>query len=159
MTVSATLPVFFTLIAYRPDGADYCRGCLMEQSSSEFSLSTADSADAIAQNWARLRFDAPQGREYGDTEYTLLLNGRPEDEDYALEHPDMMASGELRKEVHRLTEQHLAALHAAQAQAQARAAEQARVQQEADEAERQLAREAVERAEFARLQAKFGSTP
>lgn len=149
-------PFFFTLIAYRPDSVDTCRGQVMDRSSSDLTFETGNTPDEIAQKWAKLRFNEPQGREYAETEFTLLLNGRTADDEYALEDAEERARSNCREEVQRLLDEHLAALRAEHERALAEAIRRADEQQARAEAQRQEALEAKERAELARLQAKFG---
>lgn len=130
----------------------------MDRSSSEFSLTTAETANEIAQKWAKLSFDEAQGREYGETEYTLLLNGRTQENEFDLEDEEVRARDLVRDEILGLVEQHLKALRAEHERALAEASRRADEQQALAEVQRQQALEAKERAELARLQAKFGST-
>lgn len=129
----------------------------MERSSSEFSLTTAETANEIARKWAKMRFDEPQGREYCETEYTLLLNGRTQENEFDLEDEEVRARDLVRDEIVGLVEQQLKALLAEHERALAEASRLAAEQRALADAQRQQAVEAQERAELARLQAKFGS--
>ena len=66
---------FLTLITYREDGVDTCRGCVMDRSSSDFSLNVFTDIESLVQHWAKHRWNLPQGREYCSTEYTLIIDG------------------------------------------------------------------------------------
>lgn len=67
----------FLLTAYRSDGADYCRGCIMGSSSSDYETITSRDENEIADKWAALlHFNETKGREYASYEFTLYLNGR-----------------------------------------------------------------------------------
>ncbi len=73
-----------TIIHYRPNGSDYCRGCHMGSSDSDFSIYTAESEDDAAASIAnRLEEDSKSDREYCHWENHILLNGLEEyDEGY-----------------------------------------------------------------------------
>ena len=66
---------FLTLITYREDGVDTCRGCVMDRSSSDFSLNVFTDIESLVQHWAKHRWNLPEGREFCETEYTLLIDG------------------------------------------------------------------------------------
>lgn len=76
-----------TIIHYRPNGSDYCRGCHMGSSDSDFSIYTAESEDDAAASIAnRLEEDSKSDREYCHWESYILLNGLEEyDEGYDCE--------------------------------------------------------------------------
>ncbi len=68
----------FTVVCYRPDGSDYCRGCLMSTSSSRFELFEAETVDAAGADIAKKRFadlDPERGLAVCDWELTLLIDG------------------------------------------------------------------------------------
>lgn len=152
-----------TLLAYRADGADYCRGCLMGSSSSSFGAITTQDKALLARRWAELLREAPSGREYASTEFGLLINGvdatrflygyaLPGDEPLDLTYEEEQVA----KDVLALLEQEKARLAQeaqAEAQAKAQAAEQAR-QRQAEQAAK--AKEAEDRARYAELHARYG---
>jgi len=66
----------YTLIAYRPNGDDYCRGCLMDSSDSAFELTGDDSLEVIANTIAQYIFhNSIREREFCEWEMTFLING------------------------------------------------------------------------------------
>jgi hypothetical protein len=67
----------YTLVAYRPDGVDSCRGHVMASSSSECSLQFFRDEAELVEAWAReLSESAGRGREFASVECTLLIDGR-----------------------------------------------------------------------------------
>jgi hypothetical protein len=169
----SALPAYaYTLVAYRPNGVDTCRGCVMGRSDSDFWLSVHTSAEDVAAEWAQSLFKESQNqeREVCSIEYTLLVDGRDEnndrcwtpdgDLDPAHTDPD---SGEsyaslARDQVQKLVSEKLTELKTAhQAELDQKAAQEAaRRQREAIQARR--AADEHERAEYLRLSAKFGGT-
>ena len=162
--MSSNPSFFYTLIAYREDGVDTCRGCVMDRSSSAFSLESATDAETIAGIWATARFNEPEGREYCETEYTLLLNGRsPSSDPSAYSDDDSEVAEAAAYEAERLRVDQLVAsrlqeLQAEKAAAAARAAEVAAVKRAAAEREAIALQEARDRAEFVRLSQKFSGS-
>ena len=67
----------YTLISYRPNGHDTCRGCTMGRSDSDHSVSVHLTAEEVAKDWARQLFHETQheSREICSVEYTLLVDG------------------------------------------------------------------------------------
>lgn len=164
--MSAPPTYVYTLVAYRANGVDTCRNCVMGQSDSDFELSVSLDAESLAASWAHHRLNAPRGREYCGYEYTLLINGRDDNNDADWDdaaHCDP-ETGEPwtyleRKRVAALAEARYAELvreKEAEAARQAAAA-QARRLAELRTAEEQ--KERAERAEFARLSVKFAEKP
>ena len=152
-----------TLLTYRANGDDYCRGCLMGSSDANFGAITTLDKALLARRWAELLREAPSGREYASTEFGLLINGVDATSflyGYALpgDDPPELTPEEkqLAEEVLALLEQEKARL-AQEAQdkalAEAQAAELARQQQARREAE---ARDAADRARYAELHARYG---
>lgn len=69
---------YYTLIAHKPDSADYCRGCPMESYAGDFELSHGGTLDTLRDGWKRLlNANAKLGRGEADYELTLLINGAP----------------------------------------------------------------------------------
>lgn len=69
----------FTLIAYRPNGDDYCMGCHMGSSDSELEITYHDSTDSLAEAYLKIKkqeFQDRKDREISKYEYTILSNGR-----------------------------------------------------------------------------------
>lgn len=72
----------YTLIAYRPNQTDYCRGCHMGSSDSDFSIEyfeatregMANMLDLI-KDFHKADFDVRSNREYANYELTILCNG------------------------------------------------------------------------------------
>lgn len=164
----STAPDFtYTLVGYREDGVDMCRGCVMERSSSDFFLKVCFTAEEVAAEWARRLFDEERnGREYCSFEYTLLLNGRDNNNDpeswkvEALCNPETgegwyeEAREAIRARVAVLFEQ----LKAEKLAADERAKQAESERQAAAAVRRREEKEATERAEYLRLQAKFSGT-
>ncbi len=74
----------YTLIHYRPDGSDYCRGCLMGTSPSELEIEVHDNVDTAALSIAQKELEnTTSGREYAAWETTILVDGYPE-----VDHPE-----------------------------------------------------------------------
>lgn len=66
-----------TLIAYRPNGIDTCRGCLMGTSDSDLNISEHRTIESIAnqiQDFSEI--DEKSDREYCSYDITILLDGR-----------------------------------------------------------------------------------
>lgn len=53
----------------------------MARSSSDYSLFFSEDANELARQWAQHKFNAPTDPEFASYAYTLLLNGRNEDND------------------------------------------------------------------------------
>lgn len=72
-----------TIIQYRANGSDYCRGCFMGSSESDHEIHVAeniyDAANYIAQ---KLYKDHHSDREYCGWESTILIDGIPTNEYY-----------------------------------------------------------------------------
>lgn len=69
----------FSLICYRPDCDDYCRGCYMGGSGSEFELVTSTDRGDIVRTWERklyADYEARNDRAIAGWEVTLLIDGR-----------------------------------------------------------------------------------
>jgi hypothetical protein len=66
----------FTLIAYRPNGIDTCRGCLMGQSDSDLEINSYTDIESIAKAIFKYKeIDKKSEREYCDYDLTILING------------------------------------------------------------------------------------
>jgi len=96
----------YTLVSYRSDGADYCRGCLMASSSSDFKLEVFTTADEAAALWAKkMKLDRDRERHYADWDVTLLIDGRrqndwaddQDDDDPQFEQIETLAKAYLQK--------------------------------------------------------------
>lgn len=161
----STKPDFiYTLVAYRENGVDTCRGCVMGRSDSAFELTVFTDADKLARHWARHMADAPHGLEYCSYEYTLLLNGHDRDNDPDWDDEAYLdpATGQSwyeleRERVQQLVEAETSAIQQAQRLEQQRLAAEAEAKRQVQARREAEATEARERAELARLQAKFGS--
>ncbi len=161
--MSARPSFTYTLVAYRADGVDFCRNCVMGRSSSDFDLSVFTDAHELAKYWAKHSFNAPRGPEYDSYEYTLLLNGRDESHD-PYSDDETECDPETGNTWAALERQRIRELVAAESKAlnDAHRMEEARKAAAASAKEataRRLAAEAAaarDRAEFMRLQRKFG---
>lgn len=161
----STAPNFtYTLVGYREDGVDMCRGCVMERSSSDFFLKVCFTAEEVAAEWARRLFDEERnGREYCSFEYTLLLNGRDDNNDPESWKVDALCNPETGEgwyeEAREAIKARVAVLFEqlkAEKLAADERAKQAKEAQEVGRRERaRIDKEAAERAEYLRLQAKF----
>lgn len=148
----------YTVVAYRPDGVDTCRGCVMDRSSSDFELRCFQDLTEAARWQADKLMDSPSGREYCSWEFTLLVDGM-DDNGWWEVYGDSDREEPPFDQYRRLVDEAWAARKKAKE-------EQARLAQEAAEREAALkrerdaqAKEARERAELARLQARYGATP
>lgn len=160
-----TAPNFtYTLVGYREDGVDTCRGCVMERSSSDFFLKVCFTAEDVAAEWARRLFDEESnGREYCSFEYTLLLDGRDDNNDPdswkvdALCNPETGEgwAEEARAGVKARVAELFAQLKAEKLAAEERAKQAKEVQEIGRRERARIDKEAAERAEYLRLQAKF----
>ena len=103
----------FTLLAYRPDGVDGCRGLVWGTSPSDLTVEVAYSEDDISKAWAQLMANEPIGQEFSSTEYTLLLDGRRRADEKRLD--NSKAYAEVRKRVAEQAAQHLEQLKLAKA--------------------------------------------
>lgn len=142
----------YTIVLYRPDCEDYCRGCRMGGSGWDFEIHSEESADEAAARIAAKRFvnfEERNNRELADWEIHLLIDGFGEHEDGD--------NDKARGEVCGAAEIKLQDLIAAKA---AKAADEQRRLDEAAEKARiakEEAKDRHERAEFVRLLQKFGT--
>lgn len=66
----------YYLTAYREDGVDSCRGCIMARSGSDFQTFGSNDETEFVSEWANLiHFDMTHDLEYCDYEYTLTIDG------------------------------------------------------------------------------------
>jgi hypothetical protein len=66
----------FTLVAYKPYSAAYCRGCLMESFSSDFQYFETDDKIELINVWANLHFqNMLMRRGEGEYEFNFLIDG------------------------------------------------------------------------------------
>lgn len=66
----------YTLLAYRPNGVDTCRGCVMGTSDSDFKVQVFTDTQALTEAWAQLLLESSQAaREVCSVEFTLLIDG------------------------------------------------------------------------------------
>lgn len=77
---AAGVPLVYSLVAYRPNGVDSCRGCVMARSDSDIALHFFSSQEKLTDAWAQLRLaELGTGYEVSAVEYTLLINGMDDD--------------------------------------------------------------------------------
>lgn len=147
----------YTLVAYRPNGVDTCRGCVMGQSDSDFAMGTFKSADEAAQFWAQKRWDdLGRGREACHWEVTVLINGVSRDDLWQIDDNLYDELEPLFDDLHQRNEQAFKALQdkdAEEKRVQAQKEEQARRAQQARAAQEKRTRDL---AELARLQELYG---
>ena len=79
----------YTLIHYLSNGSDYCRGCYMGGSSSDFSIGFFNNEEDIIEAYAQLLVDEHFEEDvFGGHEYTVLINGVNYDNSYDEERDD-----------------------------------------------------------------------
>lgn len=165
--MSAVPNYTYTLIGYREDGIDTCRGCEMGRSSSDFFLKVCFTAEEVAAEWARRLFEEEdKGREYCSFEYTLLLDGRDADHDPDGWQVDGLCNPETgegwaeeaRARVQARVAELLSQLKAEKLAADERAKQVKAAQELARRARQRREAEEAERAEYRRLHAKFEGT-
>ena len=87
-----TTETYLTLIAYRADGMDSCRGCVMGTSSSDFVIEDFTHIESLAHRYASIKFSEwghKEDREYCKYEIYVMINGeRYNQDDYRIEHPE-----------------------------------------------------------------------
>lgn len=141
----------YTIVAYRPNGVDTCRNCVMGTSDSAFEIEHSTSPEEAAKQWARFFMDDRkhrQDREVSSWEVTLLIDGKSYD--FADDgEPYQLVEEAARAEFGRQVEVENAAA--------ARAAEAAAEKKRADEEAARIRKEKAERALFIELQAKYGT--
>lgn len=123
----------YTLLAYKPDSDDYCRGCVMARYSADFKWQTSANPAEIVEAAAQLMME----NKFMDTseagyELTLLENGVEDDTDDLLGQARVKAEGLV-------------------------AARKERERQEKEVAQQRAARaaQALEREQYEKLKAKF----
>lgn len=162
--------MLYTLIAYKENSVDTCRGCVTDAYDSAFEAWTGSEPEELANRWAALR-DRNSQRERGEAEFVILLliDGVPAPRCYGyIENFDkgdearetvyarQEALSEQFEYLEQLTNAKLNALDQERIRVAQEAARKAAEAKEAAERKRAEAKEAAERAEFARLSAKFG---
>jgi hypothetical protein len=148
----------YTLIAHKPESADYCRGCLVGSWSGDFHMENATTLAALSTTWKRLEH-ANLDRDRGEARYdlTLLINGMPLG-DIGEEMSDSFAEAGGSAELvalgieARAWMEALDAEIADEARAQRELAEQAKAAQQQAAAQ---AQEARDRAQYAELHERF----
>lgn len=143
----------YTIVSYRPNGDDYCRGCHMASSSSGFDLQETTDVEQAA-GWVvdKLMADhkAERSPEVEKWQVTILINGASYGQDEDEEAEKARESIESRARIifgARLDEER-----------QKKEAEQARLKEEADQKKEaaRIAKLAHERAEYDRLKQIYG---
>jgi len=90
--------IHLTIVQYRSNGSDYCMGCLMDSSDSDFEISHTTDLDEAARIIGQRAFeDKTSDREYASWDITILQNGLEEhfeEYDYDLELQIMAAAKE-----------------------------------------------------------------
>lgn len=147
---------YYTIVSYRPNGDDYCRGCHMASSRSDFDLRETLDIDQAA-GWVadKLMSDhkAKNSPEIDEWQVTILINGvlygHDEDDDY-----DEAES--TREEIQ--SRARLIFTARLDEEKQKKEAEQARLKEEADRKKEvaRLAKIEHEKAEYLRLQSLYG---
>ncbi len=153
-----TLTHFYSVAAYRPDGVDSCRGCVMARSDSAFDLRSFTNVEDAARFWASKEFESKHSdREYASWELTVLVDGGSLDDWWRLSDDAGADREPLFDAFHDRCAALFKELTAEHAEMQ-RLKQQAQLQQQQQAARQaEAAREAAERAELARLQAKYAN--
>lgn len=93
-----------TLIAYKPSGESYCRGCLMDRYNSNHSI-TIGSPEEIVARWGHLLFEnTVMDKQEPEYEITLLINGLDPDSDFYDEDMELGLRSQSRALAAKLTE-------------------------------------------------------
>jgi hypothetical protein len=150
----------YTVIAYRPDGIDTCRGNVMDRSSSELDVRCFQDLDGAVKFWAEKQYDSTVSeRHFCSWELSLLVDGMDDNlwselNDDSL---DVLRPDPPWWKINDLSKPHVDALRLTAVE-KARKAEEAR-KAKSEEALRQAAakKELDDQAEFQRLSVKFGA--
>lgn len=158
----------YTLIAYKEDSTDYCRGCEMDRYGSAHEMYYGSDREVIADRYAQL-LDKNNNLKHGESGYeiTLFIDGIPphwsdcqecaaDDGTWDALRARQEALYDEFTSLRQLAEDNLEALQAKRAE---EAVEKARLEAVAKAAAQRAAsraREAAERANFERLLAKYG---
>ncbi|NDV50369.1 hypothetical protein [Salipiger sp. PrR003] len=131
----------YTVLAYRPNGADYCKGCLMGTSDSDFEFEAFESAEEAARYAGEFLFhdQLKTELEVDCYELTFLIDGVEDHE----RNVEAMAEANMqeRLEAHR------------KAEAERKKEEEAAAERKREELEKR--KHAEELAKFRELKAKF----
>jgi hypothetical protein len=134
----------YTLIAYKANSADYCRGCAMERFDSEHVILQTEEREELLNKWSDLLCQNMNRQRGEDTfDITILVNGS---DLWCDDIPDVSYSD--------LTD----AANALAAEKDAQFKHGVSLQKQADERARKARELAADRAELARLQAKLANT-
>lgn len=160
--------MLYTLIAYKENSSDYCRGCLMDSYSSDFEAWTGAEAEELAERWAKLR-DRNRNMRHGESgfDFLLFIDGVPApygdvqecDKGEGVREALWARQEELEPHfdyIKALTDSKLEAMDNRRALEAAEAARKAQLAKEEAERKAAAAKDAAERAEYERLSAKFG---
>jgi hypothetical protein len=154
------MTTIFTLIAYKRDGVDTCRGGVMDSWGADFILETYLNKESIAKRWGQIQWKNihEHDRREPDYDFDILINGAPVEYAYNYTYgsddgfDDIIESHEaLFEEIKVLRDNEIARLKKI-ADEKASKLEQEKVEKERKVAEDNLQRE---RAEYERLSAKF----
>ena len=147
----------YTVIAYRENGLDTCRGCAMGRSDSAFDyISTTDIKEAAAFCSDKNLASKNSGREYCSWELTCLIDGMDDNLwwDHNQDHTGDTPFGQLSNAI---AEDATTALLIRQEEQKRIEAEQERRRSAAEAERAQLWKEKQERIEFERLSEKYGN--
>jgi hypothetical protein len=160
--------MLYTLIAYKENSVDTCRGCVMDAYGSAFEAWSGTEAERLAEHWAMLRErNRTMGRGESGYAFLLFIDGVPAPNSDVVEgDKDAKARDALweRQEdltpafdhIRELTDSKVAAQNRLREEAAAQAAHKALLAKEEAARKAAIAKEAAERAEFERLATKFG---
>jgi len=141
---------WFGMIAFKEEGVDTCRGCVMDRWSGEQVFVFTEDLTELLQAYAPLALREYDQRE-PHFEFTFLIDGQPIYPDWT---PDEENEKEmaLRRALYEAADKEVEAIKQRKIAQAAREQEERRLREirEAEERERQ------ERATFARLMAKYG---
>lgn len=144
---------FLTLITYREDGVDTCRG---GHGPLQFRLLIEciyRHRVVLVQHWAKHRWNLPEGREFCETEYTLLIDGADPYTPHELEFEHEELRSQISKRLDEVLDD-MNRVHKAH-QAEPEQQRQAKAALEAQAAAR-TRKEEQERLELVRLQKLYG---
>lgn len=163
--------MIYTLIAYKENSVDTCRGCVMDTFNSDFAAWSGSDADLLAERWATLHA-RNEAMERGESGYSFLLfiDGIPApycDVEEGDRDPDARSAFWERQDalspeferIQELTNAKCAERRRQQEEAAAAAKKEADRKAELARVAAEQAALAAERAEFARLSAKFRGQP
>ena len=146
----------YTVLAYRPEGEDSCRGNVYDRSSSCFEIQWFDSLEQAAEFWAAKKWeDRLRARAYCEWELTLLVDGQ---DPYTWSERTSHEAEEPADVLERLSKERLKELEEAAALKARKAKAAAELAAAMTQQEVARHKQAQDYMEFRRLQAKFAGS-